>query len=121
LTIIAEGLIAGAAFSAFFLLAWLVASAVRDARWRRRCVLLALIMERDDYALGLIKRASENGVILWPQQVYPTLRQLEREGAIESYEVAGPPARGGRPRIYYRYKSLMRALLGVDAIEGAQP
>lgn len=97
-----------------------VASAIREARWRRRNVLLQLIMELDGDALGLIKRAAEDGVVLWPQQVYPILRELEREGVIASYEVPGPPERGGRPRIYYRYRSVMRELLGVDIIEAAE-
>lgn len=70
-----------------------------------RAALLQALIRGDSFGLELIDRVKEatNGALVLNQgSVYPALRDLEREGLLESY--AGPPLpeRGGRPRVYYR-------------------
>lgn len=39
---------------------------------------------------------------VWLPAIYPLLREMESRGLLTSYEQEGPPARGGRPRRYYK-------------------
>lgn len=67
--------------------------------------LLQALITGDGYGLELIERVKERtqGQLLLGQgQIYPALRQLERDGFVESYRGESPAARAGRPRIYYR-------------------
>lgn len=70
-----------------------------------RAALLQVLIRGPGYGLSLIDRVKEhtNGKIALNQgSVYPALRDMEREGLVESYEGESTPERGGRPRIYYR-------------------
>lgn len=74
-----------------------------------RAALLQALIRGDSFGLELIERVRDatNGALVLNQgSVYPALRDLEREGLLESY--AGPPLpeRGGRPRIYYKLTAL---------------
>lgn len=74
-----------------------------------RAALLQALIRADGYGLELIERVREatNGsLVLGQGSVYPALRDLEREGMIESYEGQPLLERGGRPRIYYRITAL---------------
>jgi PadR family transcriptional regulator PadR len=70
-----------------------------------KSALLQVLASGEGYGLELIERVrdrTEGLVSLHQGSVYPALRWLERRGLVESYEAAGPPDRGGRPRRYYR-------------------
>lgn len=70
-----------------------------------KAALLQALMRGEGYGLDLIERvrASTDGALVLHQgSVYPALRELEREGLLESYEGEPLPERGGRPRRYYR-------------------
>lgn len=70
-----------------------------------RFALLLLLRQRPGYGLELIERArgaSGGSLVLLEGAVYPALRSLERGGLVESYEDETAPARGGRPKVYYR-------------------
>ncbi|MBL9026901.1 MAG: helix-turn-helix transcriptional regulator [Myxococcales bacterium] len=70
-----------------------------------KAALLQVLIRGEGYGLELIDRVREatNGeLVLGQGSVYPALRDLEREGMVESYEGPPLPERGGRPRIYYR-------------------
>jgi PadR family transcriptional regulator PadR len=67
--------------------------------------LLQALISGDGYGLELIERVDERTqgkLRLAHGQVYPALRQLERDGLVESYRGETVPDRAGRPRIYYR-------------------
>jgi PadR family transcriptional regulator PadR len=69
---------------------------------------------------GLVARVSErtNGRLqLGSGSVYPALRDLEREGLVESREADPSPERGGRPRRYYKLTAEgLRALKETRAV-----
>jgi PadR family transcriptional regulator PadR len=70
-----------------------------------KCALLQALISGDGYGLELIERVRERtgGRIRFGQgTIYPALRDLEREGLIESFEGETVPERAGRPRVYYR-------------------
>jgi len=70
-----------------------------------RLALLQALIQGPSYGLELIERVRDrtHGEVRIVQgSVYPTLRNLELEGLVESYESEPLPARNGRPRIYYR-------------------
>jgi PadR family transcriptional regulator, regulatory protein PadR len=88
-----------------------------------RAALLQALIRGEGYGLELIKRVQERTkgkVKLHQGNVYPTLRDLEREGLLRSYE--GPPApdRGGRPRRFYKLTASGQraALEQADAVAG---
>lgn len=59
--------------------------------------------------LDLIERVqgqTSGKLVLGQGSVYPALRDLEREGLLESYEGELTPERGGRPRRYYKLTKL---------------
>lgn len=69
-----------------------------------REVLLVLLSEGQSYGLALHEAMSVRtcGHITLPlHEVYPLLRDLERQGLLESFEADPTPERGGRPRRYY--------------------
>jgi len=70
-----------------------------------KSALLQALVQGPSYGLELIERVYErtHGEIRIVQgSVYPTLRDLEKEGLVESYEGESLASRGGRPRVYYR-------------------
>jgi PadR family transcriptional regulator, regulatory protein PadR len=70
-----------------------------------KSALLQALIQGPSYGLELIERIKEssNGAIKIVQgSVYPTLRYMEEEGLVESYESEPLAIRGGRPRVYYR-------------------
>lgn len=67
--------------------------------------MLQALVQGESYGLALIERVrtNTNGVLRIQQgRVYPTLRALEAEGLLESYDGDPLPERGGRPRRYYK-------------------
>lgn len=80
-----------------------------DAAVSAKAALLQALVRGDGYGLDLIERVKNqtNGkFVLGQGSVYPALRELEREGLLESYEGEPTPERGGRPRRYYRLNAL---------------
>lgn len=60
---------------------------------------------KPDHGLGLCTRImAEQHVEIRLARANYLLRQLERRGLLESWEEPGPPERGGRPRVFYRWK-----------------
>jgi PadR family transcriptional regulator, regulatory protein PadR len=73
--------------------------------------LLAALIAGPGYGLDLIERVlkqTHGNLQLHQGTVYPALRDMEREGLLESYEGEPLPERGGRPRRYYRLTALGR-------------
>jgi PadR family transcriptional regulator PadR len=71
---------------------------------RQREVLGALI-SGPGYGLEILDRVKQRGgtkLGLSSGNLYPLLRGLERDGFLTSFEGDTVPARGGRPRIYYK-------------------
>ncbi len=71
---------------------------------RQREVLGALI-NGPGYGLEILERVRLRGGAkagLSSGNLYPLLRELERDGLLTSFAGETAPARGGRPRIYYR-------------------
>jgi len=72
-----------------------------------RAALLQVLSTGEGYGLELIERVrtrSGGVVVLHQGSIYPTLRALELEGLVDSYEADPMPERGGRPRRYYRLR-----------------
>jgi PadR family transcriptional regulator PadR len=70
-----------------------------------KAALLQVLISGEGYGLDLIERVktrTKGAVVLGAGSVYPALRELEREGLVESYTADASPERGGRPRVYYR-------------------
>lgn len=70
-----------------------------------RTALLQALLAGEGFGLELQQRieASTGGLTHLAQgTLYPALRELERDGLVESFEGETVPERGGRPRIYYR-------------------
>ena len=70
-----------------------------------KAALLQALIRGEGYGLDLIDRVKERTkgkVKLHQGNVYPALRDLEREGLLKSYESDPLPERGGRPRRYYK-------------------
>lgn len=66
--------------------------------------ILAALMSGKSYGLEVIDRvlARTNGAIrLTEGTVYPTLKSMEHEGLLRSFDGEPVPERGGRPRRYY--------------------
>lgn len=69
-----------------------------------RTAVLAVLMSGKSYGLEIIEKVRErtNGfIVLNEGSVYPTLKAMEREGLLRSFEGDPLPERGGRPRRYY--------------------
>lgn len=67
--------------------------------------MLQALISGEGYGLDLIDRVKKltNGrVQLGQGTVYPLLRDLEREGLLDSHDGEPMPERGGRPRRYYK-------------------
>ena len=74
-----------------------------------KAALLQALVRGPGYGLDLIERVKQqtnSKLVLGQGSVYPALRELEREGLLESYEGEPTPERGGRPRRYYRLNAL---------------
>jgi PadR family transcriptional regulator PadR len=66
--------------------------------------LLQALIEGPSFGLALIDKVSERTrgkLVLHQGNVYPALREMERDGLLRSYEGDPTPERGGRPRRYY--------------------
>lgn len=73
-----------------------------DLEQHIRKTLLRLLADGPDYGLGLKDRLAAEGTVIG-YDIYPILRQMERDGLLVSIERPVDPAvRGGRPRIYYK-------------------
>jgi PadR family transcriptional regulator, regulatory protein PadR len=69
-----------------------------------RGALLLGLLRGPAYGLELLKRLeklTDGRVKLQQAAVYPTLRSMEEEGLLRSWEGDPIPERGGRPRRYY--------------------
>lgn len=85
--------------------------------------LLAVLTRGPGYGVELAERVktSTNGRHeIGPATLYPTLRELEAEGLVRSWEEQVPGIRGGRPRKYYELtaKGKVAALEERDAVVG---
>lgn len=83
-----------------------------------KTALLQALVSGDSYGLALIERIRNDsgGRFILPQGlVYPTLRSLEAEGLLESYDGPALAERGGRPRRYYRITADGRRVAQDDA------
>jgi PadR family transcriptional regulator PadR len=71
-----------------------------------RLALLQALIAGPGYGLELVERVrsrTSGKVALRNGSVYPTLRDMEREGLVTSYDAAeNLEERGGRPRKYYK-------------------
>ena len=80
-----------------------------DAPINAKAALLQALLRGPGYGLDLIERVkqqTEGRLVLGQGSIYPTLRDLNREGFVESYEAPRVKERGGRPRIMYRLTPL---------------
>ncbi|WP_437982940.1 PadR family transcriptional regulator [Sorangium sp. So ce117] len=80
-----------------------------DAPVTAKAALLQALVSGPGYGLDLIERVKKQtngGLVLGQGSVYPALRELERDGLLDSYECEPVPERGGRPRRYYRLNAL---------------
>jgi PadR family transcriptional regulator PadR len=80
-----------------------------DAAVSAKAALLQALVRGPGYGLDLIERVKKQThgkFVLGQGSVYPALRELEREGLLESYEGEPLPERGGRPRRYYKLNAL---------------
>jgi DNA-binding PadR family transcriptional regulator len=66
-----------------------------------RAALLQALRSRGGYGLDLVRRLGAVGVQVAEARVYPTLRELEAEGLLESVRLSPKGRRGARARIYY--------------------
>ena len=76
-----------------------------DSPITAKAALLQALASGPGYGLDLIERVEKRtrgALILGQGSVYPALRDLEREGLLDSYEGPPTPERGGRPRRYYK-------------------
>ncbi len=76
-----------------------------DAPISAKAALLQALVRGESFGLELIERVrdrTKGRLVLGQGSVYPALRELEREGLVESYDGDPLPERGGRPRRYYR-------------------
>ncbi|WP_437329998.1 PadR family transcriptional regulator [Sorangium sp. So ce381] len=74
-----------------------------------KAALLQALVRGPGYGLDLIdriKRQTDSKLLLGQGSVYPALRELERDGLVESFQSDPLPERGGRPRRYYRLTAL---------------
>jgi PadR family transcriptional regulator PadR len=97
-----------------------------------KTALLQALISGEGYGLELIDRVKERTqgrVRLGQGSIYPALRDLERDGLVESFEGETVPERAGRPRIYYRLTGAGRraafeerqALGGLFGVGGLEP
>lgn len=69
-----------------------------------RAAILAVLISGKSYGLEIIEKVSERtkgAIVLNEGSVYPTLKAMEREGLLQSFDGEPMPERGGRPRRYY--------------------
>lgn len=90
-----------ATFAAGALLGSLAARILGRRQPQHRALILAELLQAPGYGLDLQERILARFQVDLGQGIYTTLRALEREGILRSYEVHGPESRAGRPRIMY--------------------
>ncbi len=86
-----------------------------------KTALLQALLTGEGFGLELQQRIEErtNGrTRLSPGTLYPALRELERDGLVESFEGETVPERGGRPRIYYRLTGEGRRVAYEERVAG---
>lgn len=69
-----------------------------------KTAILAVLISGKSYGLEIIEKVSERtkgAITLKEGSIYPTLKAMEREGLLRSYDGEPVPERGGRPRRYY--------------------
>lgn len=69
-----------------------------------KAAILAALMRGKSYGLEIIDKVrdrTDGTVILTEGNVYPKLREMERDGLLRSFDGDPTPERGGRPRRYY--------------------
>jgi PadR family transcriptional regulator PadR len=69
-----------------------------------RAAILAMLISGRSYGLEIIEKVRERtqgAIVLNEGSVYPTLKAMEREGLLRSFDGEPMPERGGRPRRYY--------------------
>jgi PadR family transcriptional regulator, regulatory protein PadR len=74
-----------------------------------RGALLLALLRGPGYGLELLKRVetlTDGHVRLLQASVYPTLRALEDEGLLTSFEGEPVAERGGKPRRYYKLTAI---------------
>ncbi len=76
-------------------------------------LLKALKKHGPGYGLEIKKRVKATGakVTLGQGELYPTLRDMERDGFVTVEKRKGPPERGGRSRYYYKITKSGNAFL----------
>lgn len=96
-----------------------------------KMALLQALVSGPGYGLELVDRVksrTKGKIVLRNGSVYPTLRDMEQEGLVESYEVdEALEDRGGRPRRYYRLTAVgakaatedRKAMTGLFKLAGA--
>jgi PadR family transcriptional regulator PadR len=69
-----------------------------------KTVLLQALVRGPSYGLELVDRVyhiTRGEIKILQGRVYPVLRELERDGLVESAQTEPLPIRSGRPRVYY--------------------
>jgi PadR family transcriptional regulator, regulatory protein PadR len=76
-----------------------------DAPVTAKAALLQALISGPGYGLDLIERVKKHSkgcIVLHQGSIYPALRDLEREGLLDSWDGEAVAERGGRPRRYYK-------------------
>lgn len=86
---------------------WLAAVVLDWVSWRSRrdLIMEALaraLMSPPDVPMAASAKVLQGATGLSMQDIYRTLRHMEREGDVIRKEVAAGPERGGRPAYYYK-------------------
>lgn len=69
-----------------------------------RAAILTILISGKSYGLEIIEKVRERtqgAIVLNEGSVYPTLKLMERQGLLRSFDGEPMPERGGRPRRYY--------------------
>lgn len=75
-----------------------------DSPVTAKAAILSVLMSGRSYGLEIIDKVRERTkgeIVLTDGTVYPTLKAMEREGLLRSFDGEPMPERGGRPRRYY--------------------
>lgn len=69
-----------------------------------KAAILSVLISGKSYGGEIIDKVRERSggaIVLSEGNVYPTLKTMEREGLLKSFEGEPVPERGGRPRRFY--------------------
>lgn len=83
-----------------------------DSPVTTRAAILAVLMRGKSYGIEIMDKVRDhtNGAIVLSEgNVYPTLKAMERDGLLRSFDGDPLPERGGRPRRYYELTGAGRA------------